>query len=329
MNSREIWVVSDQQNECIHPHIRQILSKAVELGHDNDYSVTVVCIGRLADFEYKLFQQYGADKVIVCSIEEELSDIEFCNVLEKMVYTYVQPALMMFPSSRFGKAVASYMSVRFESGLTADCIDIKADGLNGFVFSRAALNSSVIARIVCINSEIKMCTVKFNVFREKIVPNLKEIIVEEFHPEEYTAGLYPVIEILSREINHETNKTTGINDAKRIFAFGRGSAKEDNIEFLKRNAGKYDAYIVGTRAVVEDQLLSKSHQVGQSGLSIAPEIYVSFGVSGATQHIVGIANSKIIVAVNNDSNAPIFEYSDYAVIDDSGTILRELAGIID
>lgn len=325
MNEREIWVVCDRQKDCL--HIKQMLAKAAELGREKGFSVSVVCIGSHTESELWEFLKYGANRAIVCSVEAELSELEFFDVLVKIVCHFNQPALIMFPSSVFLRPVAAYMSAHFESGLTADCINIEADDYGGFIFSRAALNSSVIAKVVCVNTEMAMCTVKNNVFIESAISELCNIRIEKFHYNENSMVKRPKIEVISREVNNEKSKSIGISEAKRIFAFGRGSARDENLALLRRNADKYGALIVGTRAVVEDQLIEKSFQVGQSGISVAPEVYVCFGVSGATQHIVGIANSQIIVSVNNDPDAPIFEYSDYAVVDDAEIILKELVKI--
>lgn len=323
MNIDEIWVVCVQKNENEFIHVKQILTKASDLGQKNEMSVSVVCIGKFIESELWELHQYGASKIVLCEMGSELSVAEFSDVLEKMIDHY-KPRMIMYPSSVFGKAIAAYMSIQFESGLTADCIDINVCENGNFIYSRAALNSSVIAKIVCVNSEIEMCTVKKNVFQEKKISKSREVNVEKFDHKEINVSKSSSIEIISKEINNEKVASVGINNAKLIFAFGRGAVEENTMSLLKRNAEKYNASIVGTRAVVEEQLLEKKLQVGQSGISIAPDVCVSLGISGATQHIVGIKNSQIIIAVNNDPNATIFEYSDYAVVDDVGVILNEL-----
>lgn len=176
---------------------------------------------------------------------------------------------------------------------------------------------------MCINSEIEMCTVKNNVFNIGHNIDKKPVNIEFYDykgDRESNISLYTTI---NRVLNKEKNNDD-FTSSKLVFVVGRGVKGTETLNLLRKVASKYGAQILGTRAAVEEYLIEKNRQVGQSGISICPDIYVGFGVSGASQHIVGIKNSKIIIAVNKDKSAPIFNYADYAIIEDVTTILLEL-----
>jgi len=327
MSTNDIWVVCDKRDNCDYSHIRQVISKAAELAEVNNDLVSVVCIGQFLDEQLHTFAAYGADKIIMCKQSTDLSEAAFANILEEMIHHY-KPKLILYMSSPAGKEVAAYISVRFESGLTADVIDIEIDDEHQYVFSRAAMSSSVIARIASVNSTVHMCTVKQNVFVERKNYLDKKLQIDYFLCKKEPDRDIRHFEVLSVEMAPENYKTISIQDSQLVFALGRGIKDKQSVALLSRVAKKYNAQIVGTRAAVEEQLIEKEYQVGQSGCSIAPRIYIGFGISGATQHIVGIINSQVVIAVNTDIDAPIFRFTDYAIVDDATAILTKLDRLV-
>ncbi len=235
-----------------------------------------------------------------------------------------QPSLLMFLDNQFAKVVAASLSSRFESGLTADCIDVELDEYGKFIFSRAALNDTVVARIKCINSNFQMCTIKKNSIP---IPEAKlENVcgkIEKFDIKIDDELNNSSIEIIERVIRKDENKID-LNSAKVVLAVGRGVKSLETVSLIKKIAKKLNAEVIATRAAVEDGIIEKERQVGQSAISICPNIYFGFGISGASQHMVGIKNAKIIIAVNSDKEAPIFNYADYAIVDDLNNVLKEL-----
>lgn len=113
-------------------------------------------------------------------------------------------------------------------------------------------------------------------------------------------------------------------NSKVVFAIGRGVKEKYTADIIKKLAYKYKAGLIGTRAAVEEGLIDKEQQVGQSGASICPDVYVGFGISGASQHMVGIRNAKLVIAVNSDENAPIFNFADYAIVDNLNNVIKNL-----
>jgi electron transfer flavoprotein alpha subunit len=287
--------------------------------------VFVICNGRQEEAKLSEIANYGAHKVIVCNEEKEPSSyIEFCEtfIIENQI------GLITFLDSAAGKELAAILATSLGGGLTADCIDIAYNGNGQFIFSRVALNDSVIAQIVCINTRFQMCTIKENTLKKDGGFQYERGEIEAYSKIATKNKIEQNVKVLSRT-PYERKSNAQIQKAKKIFGFGRGIKSLDNLEKLKRLAKKYSAEVGGTRACVEENWLDEEHQIGQSGISISPQIYVAFGISGASQHIVGTQNAKIIVSVNNDEAAPIFQYSDYVLIEDTSVIIDELIHILE
>lgn len=318
---REIAVICDSTMfDC--EHILQIVSKARNLGEQSDKSIAVLCVGILEEKAAEQLFSYGADRIMVCR-EEEQFDLNYLQDVMISMVKQMEPAVVLVPATRDGKAIAAVLSTYFEAGLTADCIDIDFDVDGELYFQRAAINDSVIAKIKCINCSMSMGTVKKDVFVKQKLLQKKQGIVEEFEYKGKTEQQSMHYEVLER-IAREVKKDIDISKFSKVFCIGRGVKSKENYERICKLAEKYGAGIVGTRAVVEDGLMEKDRQVGQSGKNISPHLYVGFGVSGASQHMVGIKNAEIIVAINEDENAAIFHYADYSIVEKIEDILAVL-----
>lgn len=319
---KDMVVICDSQ-EYDSDHVLQTLTKARSLGDKCGSKVSALCVGpwdyRKAD---KLFQ-YGADNIVFFRQEEQFDIPYFADVLTEMV-KQIMPEAIFIPATVNGKITAAILSTRLEAGLTADCIDIDFDEQGELYFSRAAMNDSVIAKIKCINCSIRMGTVKKDVFIKKVCRPQGKGTVQEFAykgSKEKRTNSWEVVEYIKKEVKIED---IDINNFKKVFCIGRGVKTQETFERICRMAEKCGAVVVGTRAVVEEGFIGRERQVGQSGKSIAPQVYIGFGVSGASQHMVGIKNAELIVAVNADKNAAIFDYSDYSIVDNIEAVLDEL-----
>jgi electron transfer flavoprotein alpha subunit len=317
----EIMVISDSKKQD-NEHLFQIISKARSLAEDSGNCVTVLCIGNYSKEQLSEYIKYGADTVLLNNQINYPTIKAFCDIATEII-KFQKPKVILFPASHFGKAAAAVLSTRFEAGLTADCIEVEVNENKDFFFSRAAINDSVIARIQCINCKLMMCTVKKDVFVKKQFENDRQGKIEEFNYEiggGYEENYFEVIESLEIFVK----PTIDINKFPIVFCIGRGVHTEEMRNRIFELAQKFGAGVVGTRTAVEDHLVEKERQVGQSGKSISPHIYVGFGVSGTSQHMVGIKNASIIIAVNNDENAAIFDYADYSIIEDLNVVVDEM-----
>lgn len=315
-----IWIVCEY-NQYNTPEVLQLLQKANELKKKTNSTVWIICIGEYSKEEFDVLQEYGATDILYEPLES--FDLEtYINVLEQMITAY-EPELLIFTDKQDSKLIAAKLSNRFDVGLTADCIDILVDEKKEYVFSRTAINDSVIANIKCVQSKFQMCTVKRNVFQAKKIESRKKIEVHRLMNIKKLKNEKEYITIMGRRQNN-IGKVCDIYRARVVFSVGRGIRDKETFELAKRVANYWNAEIVGTRVAVEEGWIDTTRQIGQSGISIAPALYISFGVSGSMQHMIGLKNAKTIVAINKDPTAPIFNYADYCIVEDVNKVLQEI-----
>jgi len=330
-----IWVVCFEAPGQPSIHSKQLVYKASSLINKNEAKVTAVFIGNHSKDFMRSFSIYGADEIIhcrsACDSYRQVS-LAFTNILDiisekgqtrsevpaltgnTLTVQLDLPKIVIFPSTEWGRLIAADAAIRIGAGLTADCIDIEAQKIKTgyeFIFTRSAINSTMLVRIGCINTQICMCTCKENAFDILEMSQLRNILIHEYDND----SLYnPFKEIILRsEIYGDGNVDIDFGSAGIVFGIGRGVRDERDILLIRQIAKRFNAPIVGTRAAVEGGLIEKKRQVGHSGISISPDIYVAIGISGAVQHIIGIKNAKTIIAINTDKEALIFSYSDYCV----------------
>ena len=320
IQKRCIWIVCEY-NQYNTPEVLQLLKKANELKQHTNSRVFIVCIGQYQKEAFNVLQEYGATDVL--HVPLETFDLEaFTYVLEQMIEIY-EPKLLIFTDKQEAKICASKLSNRLDVGLTADCIDIFVDEKNEYVFSRTAINDSVIANIKCEQSKYQMCTVKSNVFQMKKMTNTSELKIHRLKSIGELKEQKQNVMIVQRKPK-ASSIIQDFSKEKIVFAIGRGIRNKDTYELINKLANHWGAEVVGTRVAVEEGWIDSTRQVGQSGISIAPALYISFGISGAMQHMIGLKNAKTIVAINNDPTAPIFNYADYCIVEDLNRVLQEL-----
>jgi electron transfer flavoprotein alpha subunit len=323
-----IWVICVEDENEPGEHSYQLLNKASRLTDKNDSLISAICIGDYGDENLRTLSQYGADRVLYAKLPNE--KCVYRNISATLIKMFEEsaekPRLILFPATDLSRCAAADFAIKIHAGLTAECINIEArkDGEKyHFISTRAAISSTVLAQIHEINTSITMCTCKKNVFEsdkrfcDTSIPILNYYLKDEdiphLKPRIISSAAFDI-----NEINPELEK------AEIVFGVGRGIKSKMDLEFIARVAKKYQAVIVGTRGLVEDGLIEKKWQVGQSGISISPELYVAIGISGATQHLVGIKNAKKVISINRDPNAPIFSFSDYCIVEDYKAIISGL-----
>lgn len=327
ISNNSILVVCDLSADS-DEHIMQIVSKANELAHQTKKQVLLAVAGSYNEMCFKSFADCGADYIIFWKYAESIGIMKYSSFISSVIREY-SPEIVLFPATESGRSVAAIISSRFGVGLTADCIDIICDENNKFHFYRAAVSDSVIAKITGINSSISMGTIKEGVFKKKISPQNDNLQVIFYHMNVDDIDRDYADDIISIGYKEKSEEKIDISKYSIVFCIGRGAEETHTIEKVYRLAKAYNACVVGTKAVIDDNILDKALQVGQSGKSIFPSIYVGLGVSGANQHLVGIKNSQLIIAVNNDTDAPIIKYADYAIIDDVNIFLDKMLDLLD
>ncbi|MCR3760586.1 electron transfer flavoprotein subunit alpha/FixB family protein [Clostridium felsineum] len=298
----------------------QIITKARFLANQCCKDVSAICVGNYDEKRLKKLIDYGANTVIIYESAKKIEVNEFADIITEII-NQQRPEVIMFSESSYGKASAAILSTRFESGVITDCIDIQF--MNDFFFYKEEVNSSFIAKIKCTSCNIKIATIKKDVFVKKQYDETIDGKISKIQLNSKKRTYNDIVEIIeSNKI--KVKKYVDINKYSIVFCIGRGVSKKQTRDKIFDIAERYGIGVIGTRAAVEAGMIEKAYQVGQSGKNISPQIYIGLGVSGASQHMVGIKNAGITIAINKDENANIFNYSDYSIVEDVDNIISEI-----
>ena len=245
----------------------------------------------------------------------------YAQILIALTKKY-KPQAILYPSTYIGRDIAPRVASRLGCGLTADCTNLSVNQGN-IVQTRPAFGGNIMADIICPTTRPQMATVRPNVLPKIEVLTKKEpqIITENFKA-------VPSKVRLIKMQRDEINEVLKPEEAQIVITIGRGVKKQETFACIKELAARLGAALGATRSVVEEGLLPRNHQIGQSGITVKPKIYIAFGVSGALQHTVGMSNSDLIIAVNKDPNAPIFNICQYGYVGDVEQIAPKILQII-
>ncbi len=324
-----IWVIVEYFEGELKNTGFQLISKANELAKAGKEKVTAVLIGnKKADSKklQKTFAEYGVKKVKVIShpdfnrfITEDASDAISEEILKE------QPRIVLFLGTIFGRSIAPQVATRVKTGLTADCTELELNEKNNLLQIRPTYGGKVLATIETPYNCPQMASVRPNVFIEEKKPVKPESVKVETVEVKDRSTI--AVNELKRVLKFEQGDgalETPLDEAKVVFCAGFGVGSKEGFTMIEDFARENGATIAATRAVVDEGWTDFSKQVGQTGVSIRPELYVAFGVSGAIHHLQGMKNSRKIVAINNDPRAPIFKIADYCVIADLFEVLEKM-----
>ena len=230
----------------------------------------------------------------------------------------IKPESVLFGATTIGRDLAPRVSGRMHTGLTADCTSLDIDEENGNLLqTRPAFGGNILATIICPNHRPQMATIRPGVMMKHIVEKPKPLEVE--HLKSTLVASDVNIEIL--ETVKEKVEKKNITEAQILVSGGRGLGKKENLQNLEKLAEKLGAMVSGSRAIVDAGWLDHSFQVGQTGQTVRPEVYFACGISGAIQHVAGMEESELIIAINKNPTAPIFEVADVGIVGDVNQII--------
>ena len=319
-----VFVFAQQVDNVLDGVAFELLGKGKELAKDLSTEVTAVLIGSGVKELADQLAEYGADRVIVVD-DPQLKDYR------TEPYEY-KPEIMLVGATAIGRDLGPTVSARVKTGLTADCTMLEIGDFplnaapgqeqqhNQLLMTRPAFGGNTIATIACPYNRPQMATVRPGVM-QKIAPiaDAKANVVE------YNPGFTPndrYVEILN--IVKAVKNTANIMDAKILVSGGRGVGSKENFKLLEDLAEVLGGTVSCSRAVVENGWLPVDLQVGQTGKTVRPQIYFAIGISGAIQHVAGMEDSDLIVAINKDEDAPIFDVADYGLVGDLNKIVPAL-----
>ena len=292
----------------------ELVSYASALAKEMGGSVTAISIGNVNEDELRKLGNYGATKIL------SVNDDRFASLDNKAIAATVAKAaegakVILFAHNNLGKAIAPRVAVKLDAGLVSGVTALPSS-FDPFVVKKKAFTGKAFANVE-IDAEVKVLTFSQNSY--KLVEADNNVTIESFDPGVSDANFSTTVK--------ETNKVTGtvlLTDAEIVVSGGRGMKSGDNWGELEQLADLLGAGLACSRPVSDEGWRGHAEHVGQTGKIIAPNLYFAFGISGAIQHLGGVSSSKVIVAINKDPEAPIFEAADYGVVGDVFKVLPQL-----
>jgi len=316
----DIWVVCEAPEGEIPSWAGELLSKARELATKAGEKLVAVVVGCSSGDKPAELTGFGADKVLVVDDPRlgKFCDDVYANVIAYMAKKEL-PSVILAASTARGRAYIPRVATMLETGLTADCmdLDIASDDNKTLLQTRPTFGGNLIATITCKKHRPQMATVRPHVFKAlERDPARSGDVVNFSVPEELLASRAQVV-----ETHVEPHEGPDITEAEVVVTVGRGIGDQKTLEQAKELADLLGGALGATRPITDEGWLPDRAQIGQTGVTIAPKLYVGLGVSGAVHHTVGIRGSEIIVAINKDPEAPIFEMATYGIVGDVHEIL--------
>lgn len=326
--NKDVWVFIEQQNNQIQDVSLELLGKATELAGKLGSKVGALILGDKINGLADTVAEYGADKIYAVNAAEleKFTTLPYakaaCQVIEKY-----KPEIMLVGATHLGRDLAPRIASALKTGLTADCTDLqigdysfRQDTYENILYQiRPAFGGNIIATIVNPEHRPQMATV-----RDGVIPvpepqaGRKAKVIEEtvaFEPADL------VVEILDQAIEE---KSIDLKKSHIIVSGGYGVGSAENFALVKKLADTLGAQVGASRAAVDAGFIEKAHQVGQTGTTVRPKLYIAVGISGAVQHTAGMQDSSKIIAINSDPDAPIFKIAHYGIVGDLNEVVPKL-----
>ena len=313
------------ENKIIKNVVLELLGKGKELADKLGESLAVILPGNNVRHLVPTLFHHGANKVYLCEHEllENYSTDGYTNVIASVIASE-KPAIVLYGATPNGRDLAPRIAARLALGLTADCTGLDINGSRQLVQTRPAFGGNIMASILSPYTRPQMSTVRPNVFSKPITDSTRTGIIKEIE-----VNLSPVsirTKIIEEITSHENS--INIEEANILVSAGRGVGTKENLKHIEELAEVIGGTVSGSRPLVDLGWLPQPQQVGQSGKTVAPTLYIALGISGAVQHLVGMSSSDTIIAINKDKEAPIFEVADLGIVGDIFEIIPEFVKIM-
>ncbi|MPM38605.1 Caffeyl-CoA reductase-Etf complex subunit CarE [bioreactor metagenome] len=323
-----VWVESETRGSHKLPKkvALELLCKGRELADALGQELVAVVLSGEGEGLENALSGYGADRILMCQHEllKEYSTDGYTSVLCAVI-AQLKPAVFLYGATPNGRDLAPRVAARLRLGLTADCTRLEIDDAGQLVQTRPAFGGNIMASIITPSTRPQTATVRPNVFPVKMSEIKKVPVVERFPVVLKRSAIRT--RVISRQTGEGEDKDS-ISEARVIVAAGRGLQKPNNLSLVQELADLLGGTVGASRAIVEEGWLSHSRQVGQSGTTVSPELYIAVGISGAVQHVVGMSSSGRIIAINTDADAPIHKVADLSVAGDALTILPRVNALL-
>lgn len=310
---KDVYVFVEQREGEIQKVAIELLGKARELADQLNEKVVALLLGYQIAGKAQELIAYGAD-VVVCADERELVQYNtepYAQAITQIVRDR-KPAVVLIGATTIGRDLGPRLSARLETGLTADCTGLAISDDRDLLMTRPAFGGNLMATIICKEHRPQMSTVRPGVMRAKVADPARQGEVEQVKID-FDKSKFKV-KILET-VKEQKNKTD-ITEAKVLVSGGRGVGNAEGFALLNKLAETLNAEVSSSRAMVDAGVMSHDRQVGQTGKTVRPDLYFALGISGAIQHLAGMEESELIIAVNKDKFAPIFGVADIGIVGD-------------
>lgn len=317
----DVWVFVEVINGAVAEVSKELICKGRQLADDLGEKLIAVIIGSGLQKLAEDALRYGPDEVVIVSktVLKDKDEETYTDALERLVKKD-HPGIILAGASPFGRSLIPKLATRLETGLTADCTELSIDKKKRLLRqTRPAFGGNIMATIICEDRRPQMATVRPHVF--KAAPVAKP--AGKIRTEKLT-GFEPASRIEHQDLLRAVADYINLADAEIIVAGGRGLKNSEGFALIRQLAEQLGAGVGASRAAVDSGWIEYPHQVGQTGKTVSPKIYIACGISGAVQHLAGMQTSECIIAINKDPNAPIFEVAHYGVVGDLYQVVPEL-----
>jgi electron transfer flavoprotein alpha subunit len=320
-----VLVIAEQREGKLQNITLELLGEGKKLAEKLETELMVILLGNEMDGEIEKLSYYGVDKIVY--YESPLLKTYTTDAYAKVISNFIlerQPEVVLVGATSIGRDLAPRVAAKVGTGLTADCtkLDIAEDGK--LLQTRPAFGGNLMATIVCKNNRPQMSTVRPGVMEKAQLveeQSLVERIKADVKEDDIVAKVVDVV--------LEMKDAPSLTDAEIIISGGRGLKTPEGFNVLQELADKIGGVVGASRAAVDSGWIDHDRQVGQTGTTVRPKLYIACGISGAIQHIAGMGESDVIVAINKDENAPIHELADYSIVGDLYDVVPALMQAID
>lgn len=316
-----VWVFAEQREGQLQKVSLELLGEGRKIADKLGVKLTALLLGDNIENLAKTLGEHGADEVLVAddkNLEHYTTDAYtkvICDLANER-----KPGILFIGATFIGRDLGPRVAARLSTGLTADCtsLDVEVEG-GALLATRPAFGGNLMATIACPEHRPQMATVRPGVFG-KITTDASKCNIEKVQVNLADSDVRTkVLEIIKAH-----KDVVDISEAKILVAGGRGMGSKENFALLQELAVALDGTVAGSRAAVENGWIERDYQVGQTGKTVRPSIYIACGISGAIQHVAGMQESDMIIAINKDETAPIMQVADYGIVGDVAKVLPEL-----
>lgn len=318
---RGVWVFAEQREGELQKVSLELLGEGRKIADKLGVKLTALILGDNINHLADTLGRYGADEVIVA--ENELLKHYTTDGYTKVICDLAnerKPGILFIGATFIGRDLGPRVAARLSTGLTADCtvLDVDVEKAD-LLATRPAFGGNLMATIACPDHRPQMATVRPGVF-SKLADEDRNFTIEKVDVELQDSDIRTKI----IEIVKEAKDIVDISEANFIVSGGRGVGSKENFVILKELADALGGTVAGSRAAVENEWIERDYQVGQTGKTVRPTIYIACGISGAIQHVAGMQDSDLIIAINKDATAPIMKAADYAIVGDLLKVVPEM-----